>query len=74
MQLNFNMITKVNELIADGQKFDVVHAHDWLTTFSAKTIKNSYNIPLVSTIHATEAGRNSGIHTYFHKFASDVLL
>ena len=30
--------------------------------FAAKTLKNSYDTPIVSTIHATESGRNSGIH------------
>ena len=55
MQLNFNMITKVNQLIMEGENFDVIHSHDWLTAYSAKTLKESYNIPLVATIHATEA-------------------
>ena len=62
MQLNFNMIAKVNQLLNEGKKFDVIHAHDWLVTYAAKTLKNSYGIPLVATIHATEAGRNSGRH------------
>ncbi len=61
MQLNFNMIAKVGELIAQGEKFDVIHAHDWLTAYAGKTLKTAYGIPLISTIHATEAGRNSGI-------------
>ena len=63
MQLNFNMVSKVNELILKGEKFDVVHAHDWLVAYAAKTIKESTNIPLTATIHATESGRNSGINT-----------
>ena len=71
MQLNFNMIAKANELIAKGEKFDVIHAHDWLVAYSAKTLKNSYNIPLVSTIHATEAGRNSGISTETQRYIND---
>lgn len=71
MQLNFNMITKANELIASGIKFDVVHAHDWLVAYSAKTIKSSYNIPLVSTIHAHEAGRNNGIHDEVQRYIND---
>ena len=61
MQLNFNLVAKANEIIAKEGKFDVIHAHDWLVAYAAKTLKNSYNIPIVSTIHATEAGRNSGI-------------
>src|SRR5574344_2054062 len=71
MQLNFNMITKANELIAENGKFDVIHAHDWLVAYSAKTLKNSYGIPLVSTIHATEAGRNSGIHDETQRYVND---
>lgn len=71
MQLNFNMIAKVNQLIAENGEFDVIHAHDWLVAYAAKTIKNSYNIPLVATIHATEAGRNSGIHDDTQRYIND---
>lgn len=71
LQLNFNMVAKVNELIDKNGKFDVIHAHDWLVASSAKTIKNSFGIPLVSTIHATEAGRNSGIHDENQRYVND---
>ena len=71
MQLNFNMIAKANELIEKEGKFDVIHAHDWLVTYAAKTLKNSYNIPIVATIHATEAGRNSGIHDEVQRYIND---
>ena len=36
-----------------------------------KNIKNSYNIPIVATIHATEAGRNSGIHDEVQRYIND---
>lgn len=71
MQLNFNMIAKAGEIIAKEGKFDVIHAHDWLTAYSAKTLKTSYDIPMVCTIHATEAGRNSGIRTDMQKYIND---
>ncbi len=71
MQLNFNMIAKANEIIAKEGNFDVIHAHDWLVAYAAKTLKNSYGIPLVSTIHATEAGRNSGIHDEVQRYIND---
>lgn len=71
MQMNFNMIAKANELIANGEKFDTIHAHDWLVAYAAKTLKHSYNIPLVSTIHATESGRNSGIHDEVQRYIND---
>ena len=71
MQLNFNLISKATELINKEGKFDVIHAHDWLVTYAAKTLKQSYNTPLVSTIHATEAGRNSGIHDDVQRYIND---
>ena len=71
MQLNFNMVAKANELIVKEGNFDVIHAHDWLVAYAAKTLKNSYGTPLVSTIHATEAGRNSGIHDEVQRYVND---
>ena len=71
MQLNFNMVAKANEIIAKEGAFDVIHAHDWLVAYAAKTLKHSYDIPIVSTIHATEAGRNSGIHDETQRYIND---
>ena len=71
MQLNFNLIAKANELIAKEGNFDIIHAHDWLVAYAAKTLKNSYNIPIVATIHATESGRNSGIHDETQRYIND---
>lgn len=39
---------------------DVVHAHDWLVAHPAVALAEFYDVPIVSTIHATEAGRHSG--------------
>ena len=64
MQMNFNMITKVNQIIAEQGNFDVIHAHDWLVANAAKSIKNSYNIPIVATIEESECGRFRGIHSF----------
>lgn len=71
MQMNFNMVAKASEIIANEGKFDVIHAHDWLVAYAAKTLKNSYDIPIVSTIHATESGRNSGIHNETQRYIND---
>ena len=71
MQLNFNMLSKANEIISKEGKFDVIHAHDWLVTYAAKALKESYNIPVVATIHATENGRNSGIHDETQRYIND---
>ena len=71
MQLNFNLLAKANEIIDKEGKFDVIHAHDWLVAYAAKSLKNSYDIPIVATIHATEAGRNSGIHDETQRYIND---
>ncbi len=39
---------------------DVVHAHDWLVAHPAVALSEAFGVPLVATIHATEAGRHSG--------------
>jgi glycogen(starch) synthase len=39
---------------------DVVHAHDWLVTHPAIALASHAGVPLVATMHATEAGRHSG--------------
>jgi glycogen synthase len=39
---------------------DVVHAHDWLVAHPAIALAEFYDVPLVCTMHATEAGRHSG--------------
>jgi glycogen(starch) synthase len=39
---------------------DVVHAHDWLVAHPAIALAEFYDVPMVSTMHATEAGRHSG--------------
>src|SRR6185312_6101383 len=39
---------------------DVVHAHDWLVAHPAVALAEYFDVPLVSTLHATEAGRHGG--------------
>jgi glycogen(starch) synthase len=43
-----------------GWRPDVVHAHDWLVAHPAIAIADAFDVPLVATMHATEAGRHSG--------------
>ena len=71
MQMNFAMVAKANQIIAEEGSFDIIHAHDWLVAYAAKAIKESFGIPIVSTIHATEAGRNSGIHDETQRYIND---
>ncbi|MEV6695422.1 glycosyltransferase family 4 protein [Micromonospora sp. NPDC051196] len=44
----------------DTGEFDVIHAHDWLVAHTAITLAEHLHLPLVTTMHATEAGRHQG--------------
>lgn len=62
--IHMNQIMRqfAEDLISNIGNFDLIHAHDWLVGDSAIPLKHGFKIPLVSTIHATEYGRNQGIH------------
>ncbi|HVU73483.1 MAG TPA: glycosyltransferase family 4 protein [Mycobacteriales bacterium] len=53
-------ITRAALRVAHESAYDVVHAHDWLVAHSAATVKETLGLPLVATMHATEAGRHQG--------------
>ncbi len=72
LQLNLNLIEQANKLSVNGNKFDLIHAHDWLVAYAGKNLKHSGHIPLVSTIHATEYGRNNGLHNDLQRYISNV--
>lgn len=42
--------------------FTLVHAHDWLVAYAGRAVAKIFELPLVTTIHATEHGRNLGLH------------
>jgi len=56
-QTNQAMLSKGQTLLNGDAPFDVIHAHDWLTVFSAEALKYQHSMPLVGTMHATERGR-----------------
>ncbi len=70
----FHWIGKMNERMGayggdlitaheqSSQQFDLIHAHDWLVGDAAIALKYRFKTPLIATIHATEYGRNNGIH------------
>ncbi|MGN9810448.1 glycosyltransferase family 4 protein [Micromonospora sp. BQ11] len=53
-------LTRAALRATESQSYDVIHAHDWLVAHTAMTLREHLDIPLVSTIHATEAGRHQG--------------
>lgn len=69
--MNYHLIQKGAELLS-RVTFDVIHAHDWLVAPSAKVLKHAFEKPLVSTIHATEWGRNNGLHNDMQRHISDL--
>jgi glycogen(starch) synthase len=71
-QLNHLILSEVIKLVAGGQAFELIHAHDWIVAFAAAAIKQALCLPLVATIHATEYGRNNGLHTDEQRHISDI--
>lgn len=61
-------LTYQAERLSEEVAFDLIHAHDWLVGTAAIVLKESLGIPLLTTIHATEHGRNNGIYTELQKF------
>lgn len=53
-------LTRAGLHAAASDTYDVIHAHDWLVTHTAVTLKEHLGLPMVATIHATEAGRHQG--------------
>lgn len=52
--------------------FDLIHAHDWMVCDSAWALKKGLGVPMIATIHATEAGRMHGLHNDLNRFISQV--
>ncbi|MFN4777928.1 MAG: glycosyltransferase family 4 protein [Pseudanabaena sp.] len=61
VQMNASMLNFAREFLSKNA-MDLIHAHDWLVEESAIAITKEFQIPLVTTIHATEYGRCNGIH------------
>src|SRR5690606_5748649 len=72
LHLNFTIVEYAIRLINETGKFDIIHAHDWLVAFAARVLKHAYSTPLVATIHATEHGRNWGIHNDTQRYINNV--
>lgn len=70
-RLNLAMIEAANKLM-HIHRFSLIHAHDWLVAQAATSLKHTYRLPLVSTIHATEFGRNQGIHNDIQRHINQV--
>jgi glycosyltransferase involved in cell wall biosynthesis len=66
-RLNFGFLQYAIKLHQD-KCFSIVHAHDWMVTDAAWVMKAGFGVPVVATIHATEAGRMHGIHNDLQRY------
>ena len=57
--MNHGMLRAAPRWLGDWRP-DVVHAHDWLVAHAAIGLADLLEVPLVVTLHATEAGRHAG--------------
>ncbi len=71
-QLNVAMVERCMMVLQEIGDIHLVHAHDWLVAYAARAVKHAYKVPLVATIHATEYGRNYGLHNDLQRHISDV--
>lgn len=71
-RLNEAMIEKGSSIIEQSDEPILIHAHDWLVEQAGKKLKLRHKAPLVATVHATEHGRNYGIHTDEQRYISQL--
>jgi glycogen synthase len=55
-----NRVQSAASRLIREQPYDVIHAHDWLVAYAAAGLKDTWGIPVVATVHATEYGRHQG--------------
>jgi len=60
-QFNVSLLETAIANLSPGD-FDIVHAHDWIVAYAARALKHAWGVPLIATIHATEHGRQKGLH------------
>jgi len=71
-QFNVALLERAISISSDLGEINILHAHDWLVAYAARALKHSWEIPLVATIHATEYGRNHGLHNDTQRHISDI--
>ncbi len=72
MEANFGLTSRTVMEVRGRRRYDILHVHDWLAGFAAKSLKHALHVPLVTTVHSTEYGRNRGIHSDLQKYIHEV--
>ncbi len=70
-QLNLAMLER-GVCLSLEERFDAVHAHDWLVAYAGRGIKHIFKTPLIASVHATEFGRNNGLHSDEQRYIGEV--
>jgi len=71
-QLNVAMLEKAIPVFNELGDWNIIHGHDWLVAYAVRALKHAHRRPLIATIHATEYGRNQGLHNNLQRHISDV--
>lgn len=72
LHLNFALGEQAIKVINELGSIDIIHGHDWIVAYACRMLKYAYHIPLITTIHATEHGRNWGIHNDLQRYIHNV--
>jgi glycosyltransferase involved in cell wall biosynthesis len=66
-KLNFGMLQYAVQLHMQAP-FSIIHAHDWIVADASWVMKMGFGLPIVTTMHATEAGRMHGLHSDLQRY------
>jgi glycogen(starch) synthase len=69
--LEFNVALLESAIRDLRPEFDIIHAHDWIVGYASRALKHAWRVPLVCTVHATECGRQNGLHTPMQRHISE---
>ncbi|CEP67923.1 Glycosyl transferase, family 1 [Moorella glycerini] len=72
LQLNARFLEEAMIVMRKYGPFQIIHAHDWLVAFTGRALKHAHRLPLIATIHATEAGRNRGLYNDMQRYINSV--
>ncbi|MCL6450543.1 MAG: glycosyltransferase family 4 protein [Acetobacteraceae bacterium] len=75
LQLNLGLVEAATRVLTGAVRngrATLLHVHDWLVAFAGRALKHAFRLPVVATVHATEAGRHGGVHTPEQRFINDV--
>jgi glycosyltransferase involved in cell wall biosynthesis len=70
-RLNYGLLQYAIELHRKNP-FDLIHAHDWMVADAAWVLKKGFGLPIIATMHATEAGRMHGLHNDLQRYIHQI--